>query len=241
MKNLSKIFRVFTIILTSVVILSCNDDDNGTPLMEETNTITDFVSNAGDNYTSLSAAVVRVDLATTLSGEGSFTVFAPNNTAFDTFLNANGFVYIEAVPTDVLQEILLNHVISGDVRSTDPTTGYVNTLSTATPNDAAMSLFVNTDGGVELNEVSNVTSADNVVDNGVIHLVDAVILPTVVTFAVADPTFDVLQMALTRNDLTTDFVSILSAADGTGSAPFTVFAPTNDAFFVRRTWCRWAN
>ena len=64
-----------------------------------------------------------------------------------------------------------------------------------------------------------------------IHAVDAVInLPTVVDFALADPTFSTLVTALTDSRLTTDFVSILSTANGTDPAPFTVFAPTNDAF-----------
>lgn len=79
--------------------------------------------------------------------------------------------------------------------------------------------------------VSAVTSADILAVNGVIHKVDAVIgLPSVVTFATADPNFSTLVSALTRNDLTTDFVSTLSTATGTSPAPFTVFAPINDAF-----------
>ena len=237
MKNLSKIFNGLMIVFLSVTVLSCNDDDDGTRPMVETNTVTDFVINAGDDYSILLAAVVKADLATTLSGTGPFTVFAPNNVAFNAFLGAIGFANVDEVPTDVLTQILLNHVLSGDVRSTDLSTGYVNTLSTATPNEAAMSLFVNIDGGVSLNGVSTVTSADNVVDNGVIHLVDAVIgLPTVVTFAVADPTFDILQAALTRSDLTFDYVTTLSTADGTDPAPFTVFAPTNDAFVALLTF-----
>ena len=66
--------------------------------------------------------------------------------------------------------------------------------------------------------------------NGVVHIVDAVIaLPTVVTFAVADPTFETLVAALTRADQP-DFVSVLSTPLGTSPAPFTVFAPTNTAF-----------
>lgn len=217
------------ILLLSVVLLSCSSDDDGTPM--ETNTITDFVTNAGADYSSLLAAVVKADLATTLSGAGPFTVFAPNNAAFDSFLSANGFADLDAVPTATLKEILLNHVVSGAVQSSALATGYIQSESTATPNSEKMSMYINIDGGVSINGVSTVTGADNLVDNGIIHLVDAVIgLPSVVTFAVADPTFDILQAALTRGDLTTDFVATLSTADGTAPAPFTVFAPTNDAF-----------
>jgi len=94
-----------------------------------------------------------------------------------------------------------------------------------------MSLFINTSNGVVINGVSVVTIADVFVDNGTIHAVNAVIgLPTVVTFAAADPNFSVLVTALTRPDLTFDFVGTLSIANGTDPAPFTVFAPTNGAF-----------
>ncbi|RXP53619.1 fasciclin domain-containing protein, partial [Lutibacter sp. HS1-25] len=118
----------------------------------------------------------------------------------------------------------------GDVRSTDIETGYVSTLSTATPNGKKMSMYIEKTSVVKINGMSMVTNADNVVDNGVIHLVDKVIgLPTVVTFATSNANFSTLVAALTRNDQP-NFVATLSTANGTNPAPFTVFAPTNEAF-----------
>ncbi|BFP42364.1 hypothetical protein FGF1_32090 [Flavobacteriaceae bacterium GF1] len=158
-----------------------------------------------------------VDFVSVLSGtEEVYTVFAPVNAAFDAFTNPG---------MNPLQDILLNHVISGSVAlSSGLATGYDNTMASFAEGEF-LSLYINTDDGVSLNGTSNVAVPDVVATNGVIHAVDAVIdLPTVVTFAVADPTFDSLQAALTT-DGQPDFVSILSA-DG----PFTVFAPTNDAF-----------
>jgi uncharacterized surface protein with fasciclin (FAS1) repeats len=171
-------------------------------------------------------------LPAVLDGEGPFTVFAPNNEAFATFLSDNNFSALADIPTDVLTQVLLNHVVSGNAVSSSLETGYsVNSLSTATPNGNNMSLFINTTNGVVINGVSTVTTADVSVDNGTIHAVNAVIgLPTVVTFAAADPNFSILVTALTRSDLTFDFVGTLSTANGTAPAPFTIFAPTNDAF-----------
>ena len=94
-----------------------------------------------------------------------------------------------------------------------------------------MSLYFNTSSGVKFNGLSTVVVADVIAENGVSHAVDAVIdLPTVVDFALADPTFSTLVAALTDSRLTTDFVATLSTPNGTDPAPFTVFAPTNDAF-----------
>ena len=67
--------------------------------------------------------------------------------------------------------------------------------------------------------------------NGIVHVIDKVLgLPTVVTFTTADPNFSTLVSALTRDDLTSDFVGILSTESTTDPAPFTVFAPINEAF-----------
>jgi len=231
---MKKLFKIIQIVLISFsTLVSCNDDnDNDVPYQPEptTNTIVD-IAVGSENLTTLVAALQRADLVTTLASQGPFTVLAPSNEAFNTFLTANGFNSLDDVPTDVLTNILLNHVVGGRLASTDLTTGYASTFATSSASQTSMSLFIDTSNGVRFNGVSSVTDADIEADNGIVHLVDAVIgLPSVVTFAVADPTFSTLVTALTRDDLTTDFVSVLSTGAGTSPAPFTVFAPTNDAF-----------
>lgn len=182
------------------------------------------------SLTSLVAALSAADgdLVNVLLGDGPFTVLAPTNEAFAAFLSANGFSNLEEVPTDVLSQILLNHVIMANITASDLTTtgaGYTNT-SASGPNNNAMSLYFNTSSGVTFNGVSTVTTADIGASNGTIHIVDAVInIPTVVTFAAADPSFSTLVTALTELTPATDFVSVLQ-----GDGPFTVFAPTNEAF-----------
>jgi len=230
---MKKLFKIIPIVLISFsTLVSCNDDnDNDVPYQPEpTNTIVD-IAVGSENLTTLVAALQRADLVTTLASQGPFTVLAPSNEAFNTFLTANGFNSLDDVPTDILTNILLNHVVGGRLASTDLTTGYASTFATSSASQTSMSLFIDTSNGVRFNGVSSVTDADIEADNGIVHLVDAVIgLPSVVTFAVADPTFSTLVTALTRDDLTTDFVSVLSTGAGTSPAPFTVFAPTNDAF-----------
>ena len=115
--------------------------------------------------------------------------------------------------------------------STDLTTGYVKTLAkSATSGTNTMSMYVNTASGVKLNGVATVTTANVMASNGVIHIVDKVIgLPTIVTHAKANSNFTSLVGALTGAGQP-DFVSILS-----GAGPYTVFAPTNDAFTALNT------
>jgi uncharacterized surface protein with fasciclin (FAS1) repeats len=233
MKTFRLLFKtVLILILSFTAFTSCNNDDE-TMSGPIKNTIVDFVSNSPDYSILLEALqLANGNLPDVLDGEGPFTVFAPNNAAFTTFLSDNNFSALADIPTDVLTQVLLNHVVSGNAVSSSLETGYsVNSLSTATPNGNKMSLFINTTNGVVINGVSTVTTADVSVDNGTIHAVNAVIgLPTVVTFAAADPNFSILVTALTRSDLTFDFVGTLSTANGTAPAPFTIFAPTNDAF-----------
>ncbi len=192
---------------------------------------------ANPNFSSLVAALGAADgdLVTVLSGVGPFTILAPDDAAFTTFLNGAA---LGDIPTDALAQVLLNHVANNNMDGTPVTStnlvaagsGYTNTLATGAGMNA-MSLYFNTMDGVKFNGFSSVIAADVVGTNGIIHAVDAVIgLPTVVDFALADPAFETLVAALTRSDLTFDFVSTLSTPDGTAPAPFTVFAPTNDAF-----------
>lgn len=130
-----------------------------------------------------------------------------------------------------MTQILLNHVVSGKVKSTDLTTGYVKTLAKGTASSTnTLSMYVDLRSGVKLNGTATVTTADVMASNGVIHIVDKVIgLPTIVTHATANPNFTSLVGALTGTGQP-DFVSILS-----GTGPFTVMAPTNDAFTALNT------
>lgn len=223
------LFRISLIAFLAVFVVSCDNDDNGNVITPVDPTISEFVA-ASSDYSSLLAALERTGLTATLNGTDDFTVFAPNNAAFATFLNDNGFASLDDVPEDVLRNVLLNHVVSGTNASQNLTTGYINSLAVYGTSTNNLSLYVDLSNGVKINGVSNVTAADVAVSNGVVHAVDAVIgLPTVVTFALADPTFSTLVAALTRADQP-DYVSTLVTSLGTSPAPFTVFAPTNDAF-----------
>lgn len=211
----------FALLMISLGFVSCGDDD------EEENEVQNIaeIASATENLSSLVAALDAADLVSTLEGTGPFTVFAPTNAAFDKFLSDNGFSGVSDVPVDVLKNILLNHVVGGKNISTGLSTGYVESSAIGAGGNT-MNMYISTDGGVTINGGSKVTTADIDASNGVVHVVDAVIgLPTVVTFATADPTFGTLVTALTRESLGVDYVGTLS-----GAGPFTVFAPTNDAF-----------
>jgi len=201
-------------------MFSCSDDDSPT----QNNSITDIAS-GNPNFSILVDALTRADLAETLDQEGPYTVFAPTNDAFMNFLDANGFESLDDVPLPTLTQVLLNHVVSGTNLSSGLTTGYVKTLATGSASSTnTLSMFINTESGVRLNGVSSVTTADIMADNGVIHVVDAVIgLPTIVTHATANPNFSTLATLLTEQEL-------VGALNGTASSPFTVFAPLNSAF-----------
>ncbi len=201
---------------------ACDDDDDAvTP-----QTISALAEKNAD-LTSLFAALKRAGLEETLKGAGPFTVFAPTNAAFTKFLADNKFANLEAVPVDLLKNVLLNHVVSGDFTSTTVPAGYVSSLSEVTLGGTKLplSLLIQKTSGVK---VSNATVTTPNVDasNGTVHVIDAVIgLPTVVTHALNNPAFTTLVAALTRSDLGVNYVQTLS-----GAGPFTVFAPTNDAF-----------
>ena len=223
MNKLEKLFKVIFIGLFLVTAVACSDDDDGN-MAPASNTIADFVVANEANYSLLLEALQKADgnLVATLSGNGPFTVFAPDNTAFTAFLNDNGFADIDAVPTDVLSQILLNHVVCGSVQSTQLSTGYIKTLATSSAANQTMSMYVDLSSGVKLNGVSSVTGADNIVDNGVVHLVDGVIgLPSIATLAAANSGFSSLVAAL-------DAASLVSTVDTGG--PFTVLAPDDNAF-----------
>jgi transforming growth factor-beta-induced protein len=180
-------------------------------------TIADIATSSPD-FSILVAAATRADLVSVLDGDGTFTVFAPTDDAFE----ASGITLamIEAMPAEQVAGILTYHALGTERPSSALTAGPTTTLST-------FSLIVGTSGGVTLNGGSSVTGGANVVtadieaSNGVIHVIDRVLLPP----TVAD---------LARYAGLTSLAGALSAAeladDLAGAGPFTVFAPTNAAF-----------
>lgn len=215
--------KLLPILVLSLFFQSCSDDDEVTPVVV-TNTIVDVA--VANDLTSLVAAVVRADLATTLSGDGSFTVFAPTNEAFQDLLDTNAsWNSVNDIPVETLKAVLLFHVLDSEVMSSALSDTYVNTLSTG-PNEEPISLQVEVTDGVEFNGDATPVTVDVNASNGIVHVIDKVMLPpNVVTLALNNSGFTSLVAALTDSRNTTDFVGVLS-----GAGPFTVFAPTNAAF-----------
>jgi len=227
MKNLFKLKFVVLIIAITSFTLSCDNNDD-MPTID--NTITGMAK-TNSNLSILVQALVKTNLAETLQGAGPYTVFAPTDAAFVAFLKTTPYATLSDVPNEVLTQILLNHVVSGKIKSTDLSTGYVKTLAkSATSGTNTMSMYVDLRSGVELNGVAKVTAPNVMASNGVIHVVDTVInLPTIVTHVTANANFTSLVGALTATGQP-NFVGILS-----GTGPFTVFTPTNDAFIALNT------
>lgn len=173
-------------------------------------------------------ALQRANLVGALQADGPYTVFAPTNTAFQALLDSNAdWNSLDDIPVDVLTNVLLFHVINGNVTSDMLSDTYVNTLATG-PNSEPLSLQIEVTGGIEFNGDANpVSGSINIAaSNGTIHVIDKVMLPpNVVTLSLNNAGFTSLVAALTDSRHTTDFVSILS-----GDGPFTIFAPTNAAF-----------
>ena len=170
-------------------------------------------------HTSLVAALSASELVATLQGDGPFTVFAPTDQAFaDAGIDLAAFTTDEDIAT--LTDILLYHVYSGSVNAADVTDGL--TVAMVNGDDAS---FTVTDGTVMVGDAT-VVLADVPASNGVIHVIDKVLMPPadlvdIAAVAMSTGVHDSLVAALIKADL----VSTLQ-----GDGPFTVFAPTDQAF-----------
>ena len=227
MKHLKYFFAIIILSFS----YSCSVDEGEVELRPKT--MLDLVQESS-NYTYLTYAISKTGLSNTLSSNNAnLTLFAPDDMAFDRFLMQNGFRSIDEIPVDVLEKVLLNHVLSEPVEYSKFKTGYYNTAAQIVKGDYMQNLSMHIEEvnmRITLNGESMITRAVRA-ENGIVHAVNRVIpLPTIVTFAKADKNLEILLTALTRPDLTADFPSILSTDSETSPAPFTVFAPTNHAF-----------
>ena len=172
MKKL-RLGAITALTLAAALTLSAcgSDSETATDSMTEeasVGTIVDVAVGAG-NFSTLVAAVTAADLVETLSGTGPFTVFAPTDEAFAAL--PAGVLDALLLPENkaVLAKILTYHVVSGMVMAADVTDGDVATVE-------GSNIKLSTAGGVTVNG-ANVVAADVMASNGVIHAIDAVILP----------------------------------------------------------------
>lgn len=220
-KNLS--FLGWTLLLAlPFLFVACGDDDDDDIMMNEPMSIVEIAS--GDaQFSTLVAALQQADLVSVLEGAGPFTVFAPTNTAF-----TNAGIDLNTISDEALKEVLLYHVLGGAKITSgilDEGQTYASTASTYGPASTQLSVLIEKNGSaVVLNGTTNVSTADVDATNGVIHIVDEVLMPLdIVGHASANSNFTSLVNALVAAD--GNLVNVLS-----GDGPFTVFAPLNSAF-----------
>ena len=219
MKSIFFSFRRVTVLAMGAILVlttSCEKDDTPVPAPAPAlKSITEIVS-TDTSFSLLKQAVVRAGLADDLS-TGSFTVFAPNNAAFRT--TGIDSALISTLDSTDLVDILTYHVRGTKIMSTDLQS------SQAVASLQGANLYVSkNNNGVFVNGIK-VNAADINASNGVIHVIEKVIVE-VPTESIADivsgnPNFSTLLAAVVKADL----VSVFS-----GSGNYTVFAPTNDAF-----------
>ena len=182
---------------------------------------------AAGTFTTLAAALEAAGLVETLKGEGPFTVFAPTDEAFAKLDKALLDDLLKPENKDTLVAILTYHVVPGKVTAAD----VVNLTSAETVQGEEITIKV--DGNTVMVNDAKVTQTDIPARNGVIHVIDTVILPPSVAEKLAAPAQDIVEVAVAAGNFKT-LASALQAAGLVetlkGEGPFTVFAPTDEAF-----------
>lgn len=215
------------------------DAINGEPMDMGQNLVEIVV--ATEALSQLEAAVIKAELAETLSSDGPFTVFAPTDDAFIALLDILGDDYNSLDDFDtaeeiaLLKDILLYHVITAEVKAADLAEGSVETAFAG--NSIAI---IAADGTFVIGDASgtnaNITGTDIMATNGVAHTIDKVLLPkSAIDFVASLSAKTIVELAIETDDLSL-LVGALQQADAglvetlSGDGPFTVFAPTNAAF-----------
>ncbi len=219
---MKKFLLLFLLGAFAFTFTACEEED---PIVVKPNSEKTVAEIAADDeqFSTLVGALDRVDLVSVLNGDGPFTVFAPTNAAFEKL-----GVDLTTLSDEALTEILLYHVFVGQsILAADIIDGqtYLGTAAATGPNGTNLSMLVEkTTAGVSINGNAIVTATDIVGNNGVIHVIDAVITPLdVVGHAAANSNFT--SLVNTLGAASGDLVNVLS-----GDGPFTVFAPLNSAF-----------
>jgi transforming growth factor-beta-induced protein len=206
-------------IITILCFISCIDDDAGR-IIDNAPTTFEIIENS-DEHTILEQVLIDTDLVEFLNS-AVYTVFAPTDDAFSN-------IDLAGLTNEELRNILLNHFITGNVTATDLANAYykTNAVETYSGENNVLDVYINVDGGIVLNGISEVEVEDLTANNGTVHVVDAVIsIADLVTLTEANPNFSNLVIALTQEDL----LDTLGTDADTPPAPFTLFAPDDNAF-----------
>jgi transforming growth factor-beta-induced protein len=221
-----KYFKVLTVTIISMFFLQACNDDKATETQKEKITIVDAAISNG-SFTTLVAALQATGLDATLADtNSSFTVFAPTDDAFA--LLGDDTINALLADTDTLSNILTYHVITGEVDATTAISLAGTTVSMV--NGDSVGLSLSPDNELLVN-AATVIIADIQTDNGIIHVIDAVLLPP---SDIVQPTSNIVETAVANGNFTT-LVAALQATEldvvlADASANFTVFAPTDAAF-----------
>ena len=217
---------------TATLLTACGSDDDDSAAASP-GTLAEVATGAG--FSSLVAAADKAGLVPALSDRSAdLTVFAPTDAAFAALARSLGFAdaaaMVAALDGPTLAKILSFHVLPSSLNAAELVAGArtQNTLYRF-PGTTPATLALDTTAGVKLTDAAlnqaAVTRADVAASNGVIHVIDKVLVPpgvlNVVQMAQSNPTFSVLVEAVVAANL---------AGALSGAGPLTVFAPTNDAF-----------
>jgi transforming growth factor-beta-induced protein len=200
---------------------ACDEDE---PVVPQ-NSIVELAQSNPDLSSLVTALTKFPDLVSTLSGDGEFTVFAPTNTAFAGLLTAIGQTSINDVPESVLKKVLQYHVVTtAALKANQLTAGNVNTA-------AGENVVISLTGGVKINTTVNVTTPDVLANNGVVHVIDAVLVPPTVLPIVGT----IYAPAYFNKNFSTLVAAVNGASQATrdlllNTTNKTLFAPTNAAF-----------
>ncbi len=175
MKRWSLVLAVVAVLTVPFIIVACGstEEEAASPTPEPTMAQKDIVDTAVEagSFTSLVSAVQAAGLEETLRGEGPFTVFAPTDEAFAA-VPQETLDALFADPSGALTDVLTYHVVPGKVLSTDLSDG----MMAETVNGESLKITIEDDGTVMVNGAKVVT-ADIETSNGVIHVIDTVLVP----------------------------------------------------------------
>jgi transforming growth factor-beta-induced protein len=219
--------RILALTAITTLVSACGGSDDPAPNLAQ------VAQQQG--FTALVAAATKANLVTALSDPAaSLTVLAPTDAAFTTLATRLGFAsanaMVSALPASALASILSYHVLPSRKSAAELAAGGASQPTLYSFSGQAARLTVSTTGGVKFGDAvltqAAVTTPDVLASNGVIHVIDKVLVPpgvlTVVQMAQSNPAaFSTLVGAVVSANL---------AGTLSGAGPFTVFAPTNDAF-----------